>query len=82
MNPASPDMGPPAPESMDVTVRGQRLTASIKTSPDDNKIAFEFLREGVPETRFTRQEAKALAKALKEILSSTSGYGRNSRIFY
>ena len=76
-----PDIGPPGPESLDVVVRGQRLTAAIKFAPGDEKLTFQFLRAGITETRFSRLEAKALVKALTEILSSTSGYGRNSRTY-
>lgn len=81
MNSLSPDIGPPPPESIDIVVRGQTITAAVKSLPGDNKVTFSFLRSGVPETRFTRPEAKALVKALREILNSHPNYGSRNPIY-
>jgi len=78
---SSPDIGPPPPDNLDVVVRGQTLTAAVKSLPGDIKITFRFLRAGVPETRFTCPEAKALVKALGEILNSYPNYGSRSSIY-
>ena len=66
---------------MDVVVRGQALTAAVKSLPGDNKVTFSFMRAGVPETRFTRPEAKALVSALREILNSHPNYGSRNPIY-
>ena len=81
MSSTSPDIGPPPPDNLDVVVRGQTLTAAVKSLPGDTKVAFTFMRAGVPETRFTRPEAKALVKALGEILNVHPNYGTRNPIY-
>lgn len=81
MSSPSPDLGPPPPDNIDVVVRGQTLTAAVKSLPGDTKVTFNFLRAGVPETRFTRPEAKALVRALREILNSHPNYGSRNPIY-
>ena len=66
---------------MDVVVRGQALTAAVKSLPGDINVTFSFLRAGVPETRFTRTEANALVKALGKILNSYPNYGSRNPIY-
>jgi hypothetical protein len=49
--------------------------------PGDTKVTFSFMRAGVPETKFTRPEARALVKALREILISYPNYGSRNPIY-
>ena len=81
MSSPSPDLGPPPPDNIDVVVRGQKLTAAVTSLPGETKVSFSFMRAGVPETRFTRPEAKALVKALREILNSYPNYGSRNPIY-
>jgi len=80
MTPTHPDIGPPV-YSKDLIVRGQKLTAAVDFIGDTNKLSFRLLRAGVPETEFTSSEARALLKALHEILNSTNYYGSRKGIY-
>ena len=81
MNSPYSDLPPPGPEKLDIVVRGQALTAEVVSIPDDTRVSFSFLRSGVPETRFTRHEAKALIKAMREILNAHPNYGSRNPIY-
>ena len=79
---SSPDMGPRKPDFLDVVVGGQTLTTVIKGLSAGTKLEFLFLRAGMPETQFTRQEAKTVVMALKEILDSHSTpYGSKNVVY-
>jgi len=80
MIPPHPDIGPPV-YSKDIIVGGQKLTAAVDFISGSNKLAFRLMRAGVPETEFTRSEARALLKALQEIINSTNYYGSRKGIY-
>lgn len=75
-------MGPLPPDFKDVVVGGEALTAVIKGCSANTKLEFLFLRSGSVETRFTKQEARALVKALQGILDShPTTYGSKNVIY-